>query len=424
MNTATTPDLINTVIEGSSRNGGRARPFFTQAAIIGAGPYGLAAAAHMNVAGIETRTFGEPMSFWRNSMPQGMRLRSPWGGSHISDPHGNFSLDEFVAQGGMERSAPVPLEDFIRYGEWFQRQAVPDLERRTVVEVDRVPNGFRMTMQDGEAVYAHHVFMATGLAKQAFVPREFRDVPRELASHSVEHASLSAWRGRRVAVIGRGQSAMESAALLSEAGAEVHVIARGEVHWIGSETTGVEVTGSRAMRKRVHGLVHRLSPPSPVGPFPMSWLVDTPGIMRRLPDGLRQKINRRALRPAAAAWIVPRLGETRIHAGRAVISARPKRGALHLKLHDGENLTVDHALLATGYQVDIAKPGILAPALLASVERVNGCPVLSAGLESSVPGLHFLGCSAVPSYGGLMRFVWGAGSAGRIAARAVLEGKR
>jgi cation diffusion facilitator CzcD-associated flavoprotein CzcO len=47
-------------------------------AIIGAGPYGLAAAAHLNAAnGIDIRVLGRPMSFWDEQMPRGMRLRSP-----------------------------------------------------------------------------------------------------------------------------------------------------------------------------------------------------------------------------------------------------------------------------------------------------------------------------------------------------------
>jgi len=53
--------------------------------IIGAGPYGLAAAAHLRAAGIEHRIFGEPLSFWRRHMPAGMFLRSAWEASHIVD---------------------------------------------------------------------------------------------------------------------------------------------------------------------------------------------------------------------------------------------------------------------------------------------------------------------------------------------------
>src|SRR3981081_1731320 len=56
-------------------------------AIVGAGPYGLSAAAHLRAAnGLDIRVFGEPMSFWERHMPTGMLLRSPLAGSHHSDP--------------------------------------------------------------------------------------------------------------------------------------------------------------------------------------------------------------------------------------------------------------------------------------------------------------------------------------------------
>ena len=54
--------------------------------IVGAGPYGLSSAAYLRAVGVETRVFGEPMTFWENHMPAGMCLRSNWGASHIADP--------------------------------------------------------------------------------------------------------------------------------------------------------------------------------------------------------------------------------------------------------------------------------------------------------------------------------------------------
>jgi len=50
--------------------------------------------------------------------------------------------------------------------------------------------------------------------------------------------------------------------------------------------------------------------------------------------------------------------------------------------------------------------------------------VLANGLESSVPGLHFIGASAVASFGPLLRFVAGTGFAARTVTRAVLADRR
>ena len=50
--------------------------------VIGAGPYGLAVAAHLKAANIATHVLGDPLSFWRDHMPKGMKLRSPWIASH------------------------------------------------------------------------------------------------------------------------------------------------------------------------------------------------------------------------------------------------------------------------------------------------------------------------------------------------------
>ena len=76
-------------------------------AIIGAGPYGLSAAAHLKAAdGLDVRVFGEPMSFWERHMPKGMLLRSPLEGSHLSDPAGALSLQAYAAAKGNPLTAP------------------------------------------------------------------------------------------------------------------------------------------------------------------------------------------------------------------------------------------------------------------------------------------------------------------------------
>ena len=85
-------------------------------AIVGAGPYGLSAAAHLRaVKGLEVRVFGEPMSFWERHMPVGMRLRSPWAASHLADPNRSLTLEAYQSACGNHLSAPIPLSRFIEY---------------------------------------------------------------------------------------------------------------------------------------------------------------------------------------------------------------------------------------------------------------------------------------------------------------------
>src|SRR5437016_11507511 len=105
----------------------------TDVVIIGAGPYGLSAAAHLRaIKGLAVRVQGEPMSFWEQHMPIGMLLRSPYVASHLSDPKRALTLDTFQAECGNHLHQPVPLDRYIEYGRWFQRKAAPDVDRRKV----------------------------------------------------------------------------------------------------------------------------------------------------------------------------------------------------------------------------------------------------------------------------------------------------
>src|SRR5436190_24241966 len=116
-------------------------------AVVGAGPYGLATATHLRSAGLDVRVFGQPMSFWERQMPEGMLLRSPWEGSHISDPHDAYTLDRYRAQSTELFSSPVPLPRFVDYGRWYQRNAVPDVDPRLVRLLDAFDDGFRLELE-------------------------------------------------------------------------------------------------------------------------------------------------------------------------------------------------------------------------------------------------------------------------------------
>lgn len=366
--------------------------------VVGAGPYGLASASYLRAAGVETRVFGEPMSFWQKQMPAGMCLRSNWGASHIADPKRELTLDEYCREKGNHISKPIPLDRFVDYGRWYQSKAVRDLEKRNVLNIDLDTNGFKIVLADGQTFTSKRVVVATGINSFANRPAQFAKVPSELASHTSEHDDLRKFKGRRVVVIGCGQSALESAALFKEAGIEVEVIARDEtLNWVG-------------LHPKLHhlGFVSKmLYSKRDVGPAGISRLVSAPHLFRRFPRGFQDRTAYRAIRPAGAGWLKPRLQGIPITLGRTVVSAKTTGTQLLLKLDDGSERLIDHALLATGFRVDVSKYPFFSESLAKRLTTVNGYPVLKRGLESSVPGLHFAGKPAAWSFGPLLGFVSG-----------------
>ncbi|HLI78826.1 MAG TPA: FAD-dependent oxidoreductase [Candidatus Binataceae bacterium] len=385
-------------------------PSRTQVAVIGAGPYGLAAAAHLRGRGVETMVFGQPMEFWEQQMPKGMLLRSAWYACDISDPVGSSRLEDFRTSSREQFAAPVPLDSFVRYGHWFQDRIVPDLDRRRVERIEK--NGvFRLHMDDGETLTAERVVVAAGISRFANRPPEFSGLPSQLASHSSEHRDLTRFRSQRVLVIGGGQSAFEGAALLKESGAEVELVMRApEVRWL---------HGSVQIRTNLGFMRRLLYPPTDVGPPGLNQLIARPHLFRLLPRALQTKWAYRAIRPAAATWLRHRMDGVRITVGRHVTRAGTRGDVAEIELDDGTHREIDHVVLATGYKVDVSRYGFLSPEVLDRLKVDQGYPRLSLGLESSIEGLHFMGAPAARSFGPLVRFVSGTGYSARALAHAI-----
>jgi hypothetical protein len=366
--------------------------------VIGAGPYGLSAGAHLKASGLRVRVFGEPMDFWAHKMPEGMLLRSPREASNISDPTGAFCLEAYEKASGKQHLAPVSLRTFVSYGQWFQHQLDSELDRRTVARVEREGSHFKLTLQDGECITSARVVVAAGIGPFQRKPAIFKSLRPNQASHCYEGRKLSEFAGKRVAVIGSGQSALESAALLHETGATTEVIARrSALRWVG-----------------MHVWLHRLGPLSwmmyskhDVGPASISRLVAAPKLMHYVPLKIRDKIRTRAVKPAGARWLPPRLTDVKVTTGRSVLSASPSGNEIQLHLDDGSERRVDHVLLGTGYDVAISRYDFLAEGLRDQVQQLDGYPMLASGFCSSVPGLHFVGATAARSFGPLMYFVAG-----------------
>jgi cation diffusion facilitator CzcD-associated flavoprotein CzcO len=103
---------------------------------------------------------------------------------------------------------------------------VRNVEDVTVTAVERSSKGFELRLSSNETLDVRKVIMATGLEYTAYFPPELANLPRELRSHSSGHHDFSHFKGRDVTVIGGGQSALETAALLREEGASVRLLVR------------------------------------------------------------------------------------------------------------------------------------------------------------------------------------------------------
>jgi FAD-dependent urate hydroxylase len=365
-------------------------------AIVGAGPYALATAAHLRHAGIEVQLYGEVMGFWR-TMPAGMLLRSYRRASNISDPERRLTLAGFERATGRTVPSPIPLSDFIAYGEWFARETAVPVDPRFVTRLARAGDGFTLELAGGSAADADRVVLATGVAPYPWAPPLFDGLEPALVSHTWTHADYGAFRDRRVAVLGGGQSALEAAVLSHEAGAETELIVRAPLLRFLRGEQYYDTLG------RLSGALY---PGWGVGPPGLNRVMGRPALFRLLPAWLAAPLARRSIRPAGAAWIQPRLATgVRVTTGRMITGAAPSGDELRLTLDDGAERVVDHLLLGTGYRVDLARCDYLDDALRREIRLKGSFPRLSAGFESSVRGLHFAGAPAAASAGPGMRFV-------------------
>ena len=378
--------------------------------IIGAGPYGLSIAAHLRQRGIPFRIFGRPMDSWLNHMPRGMKLKSDGFASDIYDPEKAFTLRQFCAERGIryaDTGVPVEIDTFTAYGLAFRDRMVPELEDKLVASVERSADGFALRLEDGETLQTRNVVLAVGITHFEYVPENLAHLPAEVFSHSARNREVEPFRGRSVAVIGGGSSALDWAGLLREAGSDVQLVSRADELHFHSQPTGKPRSAWKQIRH----------PQSGLGPGMRSrFYANSPGAFHYLPEPLRLKIVRTALGPSGGWFIRDKvIGKLPLHLGFTTQSAEVQGGKVRMKIQaaDGtaKELVVDHVIAATGYKTDMERLQFLAPDIRSKVKTLNRAPILSSSFESSVPGLYFAGVSAANSFGPVMRFAFGAGFA-------------
>jgi pyridine nucleotide-disulfide oxidoreductase len=386
--------------------------------IVGAGPYGLSIAAHLGAANVDHAIIGSPMESWRAHMPRGMVLKSERFASNLSDANGRYTLERFCLMRGKptaRKGVPLPMADFLDYADWFRRNAVPEVWDTKLRRLRPVADGFELTLDD-RVMLAKRVILATGHLAYRHFPEVLEDLARsapELVSHSADHPELAKFAGRDVTVIGCGQSGLETAALLSEHGANVRVLARAPtIGW------DAQFDPAKSLYKRMRW------PESGLGDGWRSLgYSELPRLFTLLAQNTRRRIVARANGPSGAWWLRQRVsGKIPLLTDHTVVAAAEQNGRVQLSVRRSDGIAqieTDHVIAGTGYRVDLNRLPFLDPALRAAINTFAGAPVLRSAFESSVSNLHFVGLASAMTYGPVMRFVFGTRHAANILSRRI-----
>ena len=373
----------------------------TDVAIVGAGPYGLSLAAHLRARGVRFRIFGPPMKFW-HAMPAGVNLKSLAFATNVSVPERGHSFAEWCREHDLEDFEPCTMHAFAAYGAEIQRRFVPEVEDVLVTNISKAPVGFEITLASSGRVMANRVVVSTGLSYLAVTPQVLHSLPRELARHTSMISDYSEFRGKVVAVIGGGASAIEAGALVREAGGTAEIFVRGpEAIFHGRSS-------------RVRPLWERIKEPMTVfGAGRRHWLLQHfPLLVHILPEARRIRLAQSYLGPASPWWIKDRvLGKVPIHVSSELVEARAAGNRVLIRIRDASNVLreaeVDCVIAGTGYSWDAALLPFLERDLQQSIRRTARAPALNLNFESSAKGLYFIGPLSAMSFGPLVRFVAG-----------------
>jgi thioredoxin reductase len=371
-------------------------------AIVGAGPYGISIAAHLKAKGVGMRLFGPPMKTWLD-MPASLNLKAFGFASNLSVPAKHCTFPEYCRARGLEDFEPCSMASFAQYGLWIQQRLVPEAESAMVTRVARAGGAFEIALATGEELRARRVVVTVGVVHFASKPAFLRGIPRELASHTADIDDYAVFKGKHVAVIGAGASAVEAAAMVHEAGGRGDLLVRGDPPYF----------NGRFNKNR--SLIDRIKAPNTVlGPGRKSWVLQTfPSALHFVPEPKRVRFTRRYLGPAGPWWLAERFhGKVNVTTHCEVVGVEPEGGGLRVHLREegkpSRSFKVDHLIAGTGYEPDVDRLEFLDPALRRDVRRVERAPALSRHFESSVPGLFFAGPVAAFDFGPLLRFVSGA----------------
>ena len=342
--------------------------------VVGSGPAGLATAAQLKRRGLAVAVLerGDAVAARWRSRYDGLRLNtfraySRLPGARLPRAAGRYaSLHSFLTY----------LDDYVRRHE---------LDVRLGVEVQRVDHdeaGEWRVIASGRQWSAPNVVVATGWDAEPKIPNWARGSPfAGQVLHTSDLSDLASFAGRRVLVVGAGNSGIDIAGLLVRAGAQVTVSMRTPPNvfprdWLGVPLGPVALIAEH-LPARSADLAGRL----------IQWQVygnlSRYGIPKA-PTGYMTRFRRNGVNPAVDDGFIDAL-----KADRATVVGEVDRLLRdRALLIGGAEVAADTVICATGYRRGLER-------LVGHLEVLDetGAPKFGDGApcDPAVPGLYFAG---------------------------------
>jgi dimethylaniline monooxygenase (N-oxide forming) len=356
-------------------------------AVIGAGSSGLAVLNTLRRHGLDVEGFergSDVGGLWRYQNDNGLsaayaslrtnvsRPRMQYPSFPMPSSYGDFPGHRDMAEYLGAYADAFGLREVIRFGVTLERLD-PDLD-----------GGWRVVLDDGSVRRFEAVVVATGTFWSPRLPADAAGFAGEV-SHSHDYRTPAPFQGRRVLVVGAGQSAAEIAVEVAGVAARTCLSMRAGVHvlprWIGGRPyDATDVDPLNRLPWTLLNLLYGRRVARELGPPPARWPVPA----RRLLEGI----------PIVSSDLLPavRRGEV------ALKPAIRRLEADRVRFADGTEELIDRIVYATGYRIDLP---FLAPSLLAPQGRE--LPLYRRIVPPGLGGLLFAGFVDAP--GGLLPVV-------------------
>jgi dimethylaniline monooxygenase (N-oxide forming) len=255
----------------------------------------------------------------------------------------------------------------------------------TVERLDPHPDGgWWISLDDGSVRRFQAVVVAIGLFWSPTLPDDAAGFAGEV-SHSSDYRTPAPFTGRRVLVVGAGQSAAEIAVEVAGVAARTCISMRSGAHvvprWIGGQPyDAADVDPLNRMPWKLLNLAYGRRVARELGPLPARWPVPD----RRLLEGV----------PIVSSDLLPAVRRGQV----TVKPAIQRLAADRVRFTDGTEEPVDRIVDATGYRIDLP---FLAPSLLAP--RGRELPLYRRIVPPGLGGLLLAGFVDAP--GGLLPVV-------------------